>query len=141
MKFGPFSLTKLFLQNWIFMKHYFFTFSAISHELSKLQSSTIWQNKHLYLTNLIYFMIHDKKMTENRLNRAIYQLQICLYTLYFFKKKTYKRNILSPSFQLASRMSGDKFWLFLAIFGDFLKLNILAVVHVHTWPISNSSLR
>ena len=82
LKFGPFSLTKLFLQNCIFMKHYFFTFSAISNELSKLQSSTIWQKKRLYLTNMIYFMIHDKKMMENRLNRAIYQSQICLFTLY-----------------------------------------------------------
>ena len=72
-----------FLQNCIFMRQYFFTFSAISHELSKLQSSRIWQNKRLYLTNLIYFMIHDKKRTENRLKRAIYQSQICLFTLYF----------------------------------------------------------
>ena len=61
-----------FLQNWIFMKHYFFTFSAVSHELSKLQSSTILKNKCLYLTNLIHFIVYDEKRMENRLDRAIY---------------------------------------------------------------------
>ena len=58
------------------MKHYFFTFSPISYELRKLQKRSICQKKHLNLTNLVYFIIYVDKMTQSKLNIAIYESQI-----------------------------------------------------------------
>ena len=57
------------------------TFFTISSKPIGLKKRTLWQNKRLDLTNLIYFILHVNKMIKNRLNRAIYESQICLFTL------------------------------------------------------------
>ena len=67
------------------MKHIFFIFSAISHDPRYLQNHTIWQNKGLNLTNLIYFIIYVDKNTEKGVKMVIYDGGICLTTLYFDK--------------------------------------------------------
>ena len=64
------------------MKHQIFTFSAISHDPRYLQSHTIWQNKGLNLTNLIYFIIYVDKNTEKGVKMVIYEGEICSNTLY-----------------------------------------------------------
>ena len=57
------------------------TFFTISSKPIGLKKRTLWQNKRLDLANLIYFILHVNKIIKSRLNRAIYESQICLFTL------------------------------------------------------------
>ena len=51
----------------------------------RLHSHTIWQNKHLNLTNLISFMIYVNKNTEKGVKMVIYEGGIWSNTLYVCK--------------------------------------------------------
>ena len=84
MTFGPFSLTWNFYKIVVLWNITYFTFSAISHDSRYLQSHTIWQNKHLNLTNLISFIIYVNKNIEKGVKMVIYDGQICLTTLYLY---------------------------------------------------------
>ena len=69
------------------MKHQIFTFSAICHDPKYLQSHTIWQNKHLNLTNFFLYFKYDigtyvDKINSNVRKMIIFDDKICLITLY-----------------------------------------------------------
>ena len=60
----PFSMTMFLSTNECQLKYFFLLFSTISHEPSKTQDHTIWQMKHLNLTNMKVFCHFCLKLSE-----------------------------------------------------------------------------
>ena len=60
----PFSLTMFLSTDECQLKYFFLLFSTISHEPSKTQDRTIWQMKHLNLTNMKVFCHFCLKLSE-----------------------------------------------------------------------------
>ena len=60
----PFSMTMFLSTDECQLKYFFLLFSTISHEPSKTQDRTIWQMKHLNLTNMKVFCHFCLKLSE-----------------------------------------------------------------------------
>ena len=60
----PFSMTMFLSTDECQLKYFFLLFSTISHEPSKTQDHTIWQMKHLNLTNMKVFCHFCLKLSE-----------------------------------------------------------------------------
>ena len=60
----PFSRTMFLSTDECQLKYFFLLFSTISHEPSKTQDCTIWQMKHLNLTNMKVFCHFCLKLSE-----------------------------------------------------------------------------
>ena len=60
----PFSMTMFLSTDERQLKYFFLVFSTISHEPSKTQDRTIWQMKHLNLTNMKVFCHFCLKSSE-----------------------------------------------------------------------------
>ena len=85
----PFSMTMFLSTDECQLKYFFLLFSTISHEPSKTQDRTIWQMKHLNLTNMKVFCHFCLKLSEIAQIRHGRRANIygppCKFTLVFWK--------------------------------------------------------